>query len=139
MLPDRLLAGLNPPATEEAVAAAERRLGLALPPDLRAFYLRSDGAAETRFENSDLYVYPLEELLRMRAAAEDDPPYVDIADDRCGSYFRLDLATGAVVVADPTWAPEEAIPLASTFTELVVKLSEGGEPHAGGPADVEGV
>lgn len=35
---------LEPPATEAAIAAAERRIGLALPPSYRAFLTRSDGA-----------------------------------------------------------------------------------------------
>lgn len=39
----RLLAGLNPGATVEAIEAAERETGLTFPADLRTAYLRHDG------------------------------------------------------------------------------------------------
>lgn len=38
-------AGLNPPASPEAIAAAERSLGVTFPDDVRAAYLRHDGQA----------------------------------------------------------------------------------------------
>lgn len=40
---------LPPGASEEAIAAAEAALGVVLPPEVRAFYLRHDGGGEDAF------------------------------------------------------------------------------------------
>lgn len=42
-----VLASLNPPATPEQIAAAERHLGVTFPDDVRATYLRHDGQTPT--------------------------------------------------------------------------------------------
>jgi cell wall assembly regulator SMI1 len=41
----RILESLNPPATAESLAACEARLGVRLPEDVRASYIRHDGQA----------------------------------------------------------------------------------------------
>lgn len=64
----------NPPATVEQIQAFEARVGWRLDPDLRAFYLRCDGAELLKHPDSPYRILPLSEIVRARVAilGEDD-------------------------------------------------------------------
>ena len=52
----------NAPADPAAIAAAERRLGMALPPSLRAFYAVSNGWAHEIGSYGGLVILPVEQI-----------------------------------------------------------------------------
>lgn len=60
---------LNPPATPEALEAAERELGVELPDDFRQIYLWHDGEKGDIFLFESYRIFPLSELLEMNRAS----------------------------------------------------------------------
>ncbi|MFG2820073.1 SMI1/KNR4 family protein [Kitasatospora sp. NPDC048365] len=92
---------LPPPAGEAELAAAEQRLGVALPADLRALYLAADGDGDTGLFNGDTWL-PLAELVRAHGVLGEDggPPEwnsVLLEPEPFGTVRRL--------LAHPGWLP----------------------------------
>ncbi|WNG31249.1 SMI1/KNR4 family protein [Cystobacter fuscus] len=102
----RLLAEISrdhfpyPPATPEAIAAFEHRVGWKLDPDLRAFYLHCDGAELIeRLPDSPYQILPLADIVRARVAiyGEDDDQWgpasvYALCDVQDGNYVLVDVA-----------------------------------------------
>ena len=68
----------RPPATEEALAAAEHTLGLGLPPQLRESLLCHDGQEHGSLIFPDLRMLPLAEIIATR------DEMTEVADDEVG-------------------------------------------------------
>jgi cell wall assembly regulator SMI1 len=87
-----------PPATAEAIAAFEARVGWTLDEDLRAFYLRCNGAKLFSQRDSPYHILPLEKIERTRTAicGSDDPTFGPdawwaLADVQDANYVAVDL------------------------------------------------
>ncbi|WP_151772511.1 SMI1/KNR4 family protein [Streptomyces abyssomicinicus] len=98
---------LPPPATAEAVEEAERRIGRALPADLRALYLIADGDGHLHLLHDKAWL-SLEELVAEYEAVHglgDRPPYDW---DRKWDEVVLDAAPAGTVRrcgSHPGWVP----------------------------------
>lgn len=110
-------------ASEDALAAAQRDLGVALPDDYVAFLRQSDGAGGW-LGDSPVQLWPAGELAHHN---REQPDYgeglVLIGSDGCGNALALNLAsTPATAVAFP-WVggpePEATETYAGGFAELL--------------------
>ncbi len=89
-----------PPATPEDIEAFEQRVGWRLDPDLRAFYLRCNGAELIeRLPDTPYRILPLSKIVRARVAiyGEDDDKWgpasvYAICDVQDGNYVLVDVA-----------------------------------------------
>jgi len=126
----------HPPARPEEIDAFERRVGWNLDPDLRAFYLRCDGAALLRATDSPYEILPLSKLTRARIAirGEDDdkwgpPSLYALCYVRDGNYVVLDVTRrieGSYPLLDgdhETWfTPEYCTQIARSFSEFLEQI-----------------
>lgn len=88
----------RPPATEEAIRAAEVRLGLSLPPDFRAFLAVSNGwYGCLMFPNGLAQLLPVEEIQWAHASEAD----VDsIVEDHGPELKGVDLGRETLLIGD---------------------------------------
>jgi hypothetical protein len=106
---------LNPPATAEQIAAFEHRVGWRLDPELRAFYLRCDGADLFKRPDSPYRILPLTQVVRARVAilGEDD--------DQCGPaswYAFCALHDSNYVLVDTSSTPDGRYPIIDGYREM---------------------
>ncbi|MCX7587063.1 SMI1/KNR4 family protein [Phenylobacterium sp. 58.2.17] len=115
--------------SDEEIAAAERRLGAALPSAFKEFVRRHDGAApqENVFDvpgnQSGVRVFvPIAQAANVRAQIEGFPASgIPVAEDGCGNYVWLDPDSGAAFFWDHEIdGPSECI--AKDFDEFIAKL-----------------
>jgi hypothetical protein len=132
----------NPPATLEEIEAFERERGWRLDLDLRAFYLRCNGATLFQHPNSPCQLRPLSKILRARVdmrgsdtdewgpaswyvigdLTESDCVIIDVASSPNGPYPILDGFHEAMLV------PEECERIAGSFSLFLSQfLSSGGK------------
>lgn len=126
----------RPPATLDAIEAFEKREGWELDPDLRAFYLHSNGAALLRWPDSPYEILPLSKIVRARVAiyGEDDDKWGPATMSafcyvRDGNYVVLDVSRqidGRYPLLDgdhETWPnPEYCTQIASSFSEFLEQV-----------------
>ncbi|RYZ40465.1 MAG: SMI1/KNR4 family protein [Myxococcaceae bacterium] len=123
----------NPPATLEQLDAFEQRTGWRLDPDLRAFYLRCDGA--NLFDRTDpaFTFLPLSQLHRARVVMRQDDTdrsgpssWYAICEVRDSNYILLDVSQqqdGRYPIRDgyneafPD--PSYCRPIAASFSEFL--------------------
>jgi cell wall assembly regulator SMI1 len=105
----------RPPATPEQIAAFETRVGWKLDPDLRAFYLHSDGGTLFKpLPNANYCFLSLAEIERARMAIRGS----DADEDGSPSHYTLvDLQDTNFVVMDIAPSHEERYPLLDAFHE----------------------
>jgi hypothetical protein len=126
-----------PPAAPEEIDAFERRVGWKLDPDLRAFYLRCNGAELIQRLRAPPYrVLPLHKLVRARVAiyGEDDDKWgpasvYALCDVQDGNYVLVDVArqeNGRYPLFDgdhETWPdPAYCKQVASSFSEFLEQV-----------------
>ncbi|HEX2750821.1 MAG TPA: SMI1/KNR4 family protein [Verrucomicrobiales bacterium] len=131
---------LNPPAAEEEISFAEERLQVALPDDLREFYLLSNGCV--LFLNGSDFRYwllPLEDVrpARMLVYGIDDDTFgpgncFAIADVCDGNYVGAlfgnpGRSVNYVDVFHETFAENWSTIIASSFTEFLRRASGSNE------------
>ncbi|RKH14983.1 SMI1/KNR4 family protein [Corallococcus sp. CA047B] len=119
---DSLLAEISqlhfprPPATPTQVAAFEARMGWMLDPDLRAFYLHSDGGSLFRpMPDANYCILSLEEIERARVAIRGRD------EDSAGpasQYTLVDMQDTNYVVLDVAQRSEGRYPLFDAFHEI---------------------
>jgi hypothetical protein len=126
----------RPPASPEEIEAFEQRVGWKLDPDLRAFYLHSNGAALLRQSDSPYEILPLSEVVRARVAirSEDSENWgpaslYALCYVRDGNYVVLDVSRqvdGRYPLIDgdhETWPdPAYCTQIAGSFSEFLEQV-----------------
>jgi cell wall assembly regulator SMI1 len=93
-------------ASEKDIHRAERRLGIALPEELRALYRKSDGMPGGLADTSDEHGYRFYPLHEMRRVADHSPAWVGINDLTgeaviFGDYLQLSWALAIEIRTEP--------------------------------------
>lgn len=124
----RLLGAMKPnaPATEEAVAAAQRDLGVIFPDDYVEFLRHADGAEGLTTVGAWLALYPLAEVLAatqdLRSFDDRFRPLVVLASDGGEEDYVLDpRRTPPQIYEWELFSPEpfDGRPVGSTLRELL--------------------
>jgi cell wall assembly regulator SMI1 len=116
---------LCPPASADAIAAAEGGLGVRFPESYRRFLLSSNGAVGFSDQKGLLRLWKVEELVSQNTDYQvqlDAPGFVIIGTDGGGEAFAFDCRSqSSEVYAIPfvSMDPEDAESRASTFDEFV--------------------
>jgi hypothetical protein len=135
----------NPGATQAAIEACERSIGVALPDDLRAFLLESDGGVLERHRPDEivpeqgLYLFFLSSAeIAARTLAEREFARVDLGVLDVGRYvWIVDYQDANYIVYDPDRSGGTIVdgfheetaywssypPLAASFTDFVARIS----------------
>lgn len=119
-----------PPATADAIAAAERGLGVSFPASYRRFLLNSNGAVGFSDRTGLLRLWKVEELVSQNTEYQvqlDAPGFVIIGTDGGGEAFAFDCrGKSSEVYALPfdSMDPEDAASRGPTFDEFI-------EPYMG--------
>jgi hypothetical protein len=125
---------LRPPGVSaDRIAAAEARLGHALPSDLVEFWRISDGSEWIAFPEFGFAIYSLDTAERLSTLGPEDRTgpqrLVDVATDGARERFCYDPQSGQIVLIHVTWEHGEPdAPCAQTLTELVSRLFSGWDP-----------
>jgi hypothetical protein len=128
-----LLPHASPGVSLSALQAAENRLGVALPGDLREFLLVSDGSEWADFPGCGFQVLSLEDMLGIWSLPEEHRSgpqrLIDVGSDGSRERFCFDPQASSIVLLDIT-SEEPPVVCASTVTELVQKLADGWDPFS---------
>ncbi|WP_324291388.1 SMI1/KNR4 family protein [Corallococcus sp. bb12-1] len=105
----------RPPATPRQIAAVEARLGWELDPDLRDFYLHSDGGTLFKpLPNANYCFLSLDEIERARLAIRGSDEDQDGAPSQ---YTLVDLQDTNFVILDVAQRTDERYALLDAFHE----------------------
>lgn len=131
LLPPELRAAIaawqvHPGASDAAIARVERDLGVALPPELAAYY-RSTNGSEGTLGETWLGLVPVEDIANLtddHELADSAPDYVLFGTNGGAEGFAFDRRSGAVVVM-PLHEPEpEAIVVQGSFVQFLQRVRE---------------
>lgn len=117
---------LRPPASADAIVAAERQLARRLPPEYREFLRRHNGGEGPIGAQGWARFAPVEDLPREQAVCSEFDHLAEwllFGTNGAGEAFLFDAA-GEVVVAPWIGDREDAIPQ-GRFAEFVRRLGEG--------------
>ena len=121
---------LNPPATEELLAAIQSKAGVALPADYLDFMREANGA-EGFVGESYLQLWPVEDIApsneRLKVARR-APGLLLFASDGGDTAFAFDTRSHPATYVDVPFIPidlEEITPRGHTFIEFLEILSAG--------------
>jgi hypothetical protein len=118
-------------ATSEEIRAAERDLGVSLPPDYAAFLAKTNGG-ELGLGGNQLFLWPVENLTRENEGYEVErsaPGLVLFGHAGGLEAYGFDARNARMEVVMVPWVPMDwasAIPCGRTFTEFLDIQRRGG-------------
>lgn len=118
---------LNPPATAEEIAAAERSLDVTLPDEYRDFLSQASGGEGPLGEESYLILWPANELAEYDRGYKVDPDYAPdlllIGTDGGNEVFAIRAADGSFVAAPLIGMSADAVrPRGSNLSEFLASF-----------------
>lgn len=129
---DALLSAFEkrPPASEELIRQAEATLGVVLPTDYRTFLSSSNGGEGPVGEHGYLHLYPIEEIVQIRADYTFDeacPRLVPIGTNLGGTAycFGTNGLSGFYGCEFMDASEEDARHAGSTFLEMLDYIGSG--------------